>query len=285
MGSNPYNDLFKMIKAAEQAQTIEEQFISDLNRVIQFGKDQYTPSNTIKPSALGGCFREQWFMLNSAEQDAAKLENADNLTILESGNDRHNRLQNHLQNASRYGVPIEWVAPEDEVAKAQLMGINTVVKRRDGNEVLCHNSDYNLNFKCDGIIIYRGIKMILEIKTEDHFKWITRYGPEPKHEFQAAAYSIGFGINYVMFLYENRNYTTRKAYKVEVSTEFKEIVRNRIVHITAYKNANKIPPREKTKCTYCKYKAVCKQNGDSESYEVEALKKIERFNRINQEGA
>jgi CRISPR/Cas system-associated exonuclease Cas4 (RecB family) len=282
---NPYNDLFKMIKAAEGAQTIEEQFISDLNKVIQLGKSQYIPSTTIKPSALGGCFREQWFMLNGVEQDAAKFESADNISITESGNDRHNRLQNHLQGASRYGVPIIWVDPESEVKNLQLVGINTIVKRRDGNEVLCYNSDYNLNFKCDGIIIYRGIKMILEIKTEEHFKWIQRFGPEPKHEFQAAAYSLGLGIDDVMFLYENRNYTTRKAYKITVSPEFKEIVKGRITHIMAYKHAEKIPPKEKTKCQYCKYKAACKAQGDSDGYEIGELRKIERFNKLNQQGA
>lgn len=266
-----YKELFSKLQEVEKSQTIEEQFVADLNHVIELSKESHKPSKSIKPSSLGGCYREQWFMLMGADADEFKPDRADNVTIMESGNDRHNRLQNYLQNAKSKGVDIEWVDPEQEVLNAQSMGIDTIVRRRDGNEVLCFNNDYLVSFKCDGIIKYRGIKMILEIKTEDHFKWIKRFGPEPKHEFQAALYSICFGIDHIMFLYENRNYTNRKAYKVTVSTEFKEIVRQRIILLLAYAESNKMPPKEKDKCAYCKYKQACKKAGDTESYTIEQL--------------
>lgn len=268
------NDLFSFLKNVERSHTIEEQFLNDLDKVIQLSKKVHKPSKSIKPSALGGCFREQWFMLTGAEADPAKNDSADNITITESGNDRHNRLQNHIQSAQSYGVPIEWLDPEEQVKQVQKTSLNTIVKRRDGNEVLCWSSDYQTSFKCDGIIRYRGIKMILEIKTEDHFKWIQRFGPEPKHEFQAALYSLCLGIDHVMFLYENRNYTTRKAFKVTVTDEFKTQVKQRIEYILLYKETNKVPPKEKGKCTYCKYKGACKTTGDSKLFTMKELKEM-----------
>lgn len=268
------NDLFSFLKNVEKSHTIEEQFLSDLDKVIQLSKKQHKPSKSIKPSSLGGCFREQWFMLIGEEPDPSKNDSANNITITESGSDRHSRLQNHIASAQLYGVPIEWIDPEEQVQKVQKTSLNTIVKRRDGNEVLCWSEDYQTSFKCDGIIRYRGITMILEIKTEDHFNWIQRFSPEPKHEFQAALYSLCLGIDHVMFLYENRNYTNRKAFKVTITDEFKAQVKQRIEYILLYKETNKVPPKEKTKCTYCRYKGACKAIGESKFYTIEELKEL-----------
>lgn len=266
---NYYKDLMRTMKEAEKAKTTGEQFVADLNRAIQLGKESYTPSRNIKPSSLGGCFREQWFVLQGVAADVGKLDKAEDITILQAGNDRHNRLQNACQEAHKFNVDLLWVDPVEEVTKSNAMGIATSIKRRDGNEVLCFNQDYRASFRCDGIIIYKGIKYILEIKTEEYMKFNCRIAPEPKHEFQAALYCLCFGIDRVMFLYEDRNLTFRKAFDIKISEEFKEQVKNRIKHILAYNEKNKVPPREKSKCTYCNYKQSCKQLGDTDPISLE----------------
>lgn len=262
---NPYSDLLKTIKSAEKAKTVGEQFIADLNRYFQLSKEAYIPSKTIKPSGLGGCYREQWFILRGAERDVGKLETAENITIQKSGNDTHNRIQNACQDAKSYNIDIVWCDPEEEAKRALAEGINTIIKRKDGNELLCYNEDYNMNFKCDGIILYRGKKYILEIKSEEYFKFNTRIRPEGKHEFQATAYGICFGIDNVMFVYEDRNLTFRKGYEVTISEEFKTIVKERIKIILAYNKAEITPPKEKDKCTYCSYKQICRKIGDTDA--------------------
>lgn len=277
--SDAYKDLFSFIKKTEESQTIESQFLNDLDRTIQFSNHSHVPSKSIKPSALGGCYRHQWFMLTGAEADPSNIERAENITIAESGRDRHSRLQAYIMSAQSLGIPIEWLDPEEEIRKIQTIGINTSVKRRDGNEVLCWNEDYQVSFKCDGIIRYRGIKMILEIKTEDHFKWIQRFSPAPAHKLQAVLYSICLGIDTVLFLYENRNYTTRKAYKVTITDAYKDQAIQRINHLLAYQRANIVPPEEKGKCIYCRYKRICKATGSSKAYTLEELQKI-----IDEEG-
>lgn len=271
MAGNAYGDILKMIKEAEKAKTPGEEFVADLNRYIQLSKPKHTPSKTIKPSSLGGCFREQWLMLQGAEQDVGKLEKPEDITIQQSGNDRHNRLQNSCQDAHNFNIPIVWCDPVEEAQRAYNMGIRTIIKRRDGNELLCYNEDYHCNFKCDGIIKYKDVKYILEIKTEEYYKFNTRIAPEPKHEFQAALYCLCFGIERVMFLYEDRNLTFRKGYAITVSEEFKNTVKQRIIHLLSYDKAKIVPPKEKDKCTYCHYKQACKKYGDTPAYNVEEL--------------
>jgi CRISPR/Cas system-associated exonuclease Cas4 (RecB family) len=273
MAKNPYKDLLKMVNKATADKPFQEQFVDDIDKYFQLSKEKYTPSKSIKPSSLGGCLRNQYFILTGAPMDVGKLEQASMVTIQQSGNDRHERIQYACQDACNYNIPITWLDPVDECTKAQSMGINTIVKRRDGNEVLCWNSDYEASFKCDGIILYKGIKMILEIKTEDHFKWLSRVAPEPAHEYQAMFYSLLFGIDKVMFLYENRNLTTRKAYFVDVSQEQRDKVKDRILTVQTYRNNKIIPPKDenKNKCTYCNYKVECRRYG-KEEYKLEGDK-------------
>jgi CRISPR/Cas system-associated exonuclease Cas4 (RecB family) len=186
------------------------------------------------------------------EQDPGKLEDPNMITIQQSGNNRHHDLQYACQDAANYSVPIVWLDPEEEVKRAQAIGINTIIKRRDGYELLCYNSDYNLNFKCDGIIMYKNIRMILEIKTEALNKWEARVAAEPKHKFQAYAYALCLGIYNVMFLYEDRNFTRRKAYHINITEQELAPIKERVEIVMGYKNKNEVPPKEKDKCIYCK---------------------------------
>jgi CRISPR/Cas system-associated exonuclease Cas4 (RecB family) len=265
MASNPYRDIIKMVNKNNTPKSLGDQFASDLDRYFQLSKEVYVPSKTVKPSGLGGCMRSQFFIIMGVERDPGKLEDASMVTIQQSGNDRHNRLQYACQDAVNFNLPIVWLDPEEEVRKAQILGINTVIKRRDGNELLCYNSDYNMNFKCDGIILYQSIKMILEVKTEDHFKWSARVCVDPKHEYQGISYSLLFGIDNIMFLYENRNYTTRKGYHVSVTEEQRQSIKGRISEVLEYSKKLIVPPKEKTKCTYCDYKQKCKKYPDAET--------------------
>lgn len=261
MAGNAYKDIMKMVNAKAKATTTGEEFVADIERYMQISKAPYTPGLTVKPSMLGGCFRQQFFVLNGVEQDPGKLQQPSMISIQESGTDRHERIQNYCQDAAHFNLPIIWVDPVEEVAKANLKGIHTEIVRRDGNELLCYNKDYNLRFKCDGIIIYKGVKMILEIKTEEHFKFTSRVCADPKHAYQGRCYSMCFGINQVMFLYENRNYTTRKAYQVEITDSEITDVKQRITNLLDYQTKQLVPPKEKDKCVYCDYKQECKKYG------------------------
>lgn len=262
MANNPYKDILNMVKATDKAQTMGEQFVDSINRYFQLSKETYVPSKTIKPSSLGSCMRLQYAILIGAQIDPGKLENASMATIQKSGNDCHNRIQFACQDAVNYRLPIVWLDPEVEVKKANSIGINTQIKRKDGNELLCYNSDYHLNFKCDGIITFKDIRMILEIKSETEQKYNTHFSVRPEHEYQAVAYSIALGIDHVMFLYENRNTTQRKGFYIEITEEKKQEVKDKIARLLEYYKNETIPPKDTTKCVYCNYKQWCKKVGD-----------------------
>ena len=260
---NGYKDIIKMINKTSGPKSIEEQFVGDVDRTIQVYSSGRTPSRTIKPSMLGGCKRQQVFVLLGANSDVGLLEEASFVRIGECGTDSHVRLQNACISAEGFKRPIIWIDPEEELKEAQSKGISTIVKQRQGNEVKCYNKRFNMSFMCDGIIQYHNLKMILEIKTEDHFKWIKRFSAEPKHKYQAICYSLCFGLNDIMFLYENRNYCTHKAFHIAITEEQKETVINEIETILKYAKDKIIPDKEK-KCTYCKYKQACRHYGSGE---------------------
>lgn len=274
MASNPYKDLLKTIQAKEKAKTPGEEFVADINRYFQVSKESYVPSKSVKPSGLGGCFRMQYYVLQGADRDVGSLEKAENITIQCCGNDAHDRLQNACQDAKRFGIDITWCEPEIEARRAYQSGIKTIIKRRDGNELLCYNEDYRASFKCDGIILFQDKKYIFEVKTEEYYKFNCRVAPEPKHVYQAGMYCLCFGIDRVMFLYEDRNLTFRKAYAVEITQELKDGIIDRIHHILAYSDAKKLPPKEKDKCLYCSYKQLCKKSGNTEAFSLVELREI-----------
>jgi CRISPR/Cas system-associated exonuclease Cas4 (RecB family) len=118
-----------------------------------------------------------------------------------------------------------------------------------------------MSFLCDGIIKYRGHYYILEIKTEASFKFNERKGVDPSHYHQATAYSIAFGINDVLFLYECRDNCSKKAFMLHVTDDMKQELLSYIEECDSYIKKLKVPPIPenvpKKACSYCNYKGRC----------------------------
>jgi hypothetical protein len=243
-----------------------ESFVNAMDLAIkEAGKPRVSRAN-IKPSK-SGCLRQMYYILTQAPVSGKESVNPDMYLIQQDGTYMHTVTQGILKDAEKQGI--EMLDPAIEVAKAQAQGIKTVVRpsTHDADnpfELACYNENFDISFKFDGVGIFMKKKFILEIKNEDHFKWIKRTRPEDEHIApQGVMYSICLGIDYVLFLYVGRNYKKRKAYLVEITEAMKE---NQIlrVKIVKYCVANKIVPmREKHKgCTYCNHKKLCTQDGD-----------------------
>ena len=112
----------------------------------------------------------------------------------------------------------------------------------------------------DGLLKFNGEYFILEIKTEASSKFYTREDVDAKHVFQAVAYSLSFGLDDVIFLYENRDTCAKKAFLLHVTEEMKDELANLLCDCEDYLKAKKLPPKTTNKrlCTYCKYKKFCK---------------------------
>lgn len=102
-----------------------------------------------------------------------------------------------------------------------------------------------------------GKEVILEVKTESTYQFSNRYEPKEDHKWQATSYGMGLGIDYVLFLYEDRNFCKKKAYLWKITEEMKERVRAKIHTVNTAVKTGIPPAKDDSKCTYCKYKNEC----------------------------
>ena len=102
-----------------------------------------------------------------------------------------------------------------------------------------------------------GKEVILEVKTESTYQFSNRYEPKEDHRWQATSYGMGLGIDYVLFLYEDRNFCKKKAYLWKITEEMKERVRAKIRTVNTAVKTGIPPAKDDSKCTYCKYKNEC----------------------------
>lgn len=256
-------DLAKMVNNATKEKTLEEEFLYQLNDTISRTQTPRQPSKTFKPSSLGGCTRRIFFEVSGAEVDKAKPADANLVGINESGTDRHERIQTYITKMKEHGHDVEWIDVEDYLTQFPQTGTRVVEKK--GMETKLYNEVLNLSFMCDGVIKFKGVYYIIEIKTEASFKWIARTKPEEKHTFQASSYSACLGISNIMFLYENRDVCGKKVYHVEITQEDREEkVFGRIEMVNEYIRQQIAPPvteQDKKDCKYCPFTTICREVG------------------------
>jgi CRISPR/Cas system-associated exonuclease Cas4 (RecB family) len=256
-------NLAKLINEKTKQKTPEQEFLYMLEQTISRldNENKRKPSQSFKPSSLGGCLRKVFYQVEGVEEEG-DIRSADSVGITESGTDRHERIQKAVAEMNRMGYPCEWIDVEEYLIKRPQTG--TRVVERKGMEVKLFNDVLNLSFLCDGIILMRGIYYVLEIKTEVEFKFQGRTQAEDNHITQACCYSATLGIDRVMYLYENRNLCQKKTIVYIVSDEDKF---NRVIApietVNAHREAGTIPPKTDKKkfCNYCDYKTQCRRDG------------------------
>ena len=252
-----FGSLAKLINEATKTKSEPEEFLSMYLEAVKRLDVPRKPSPCYHPSSMGGCSRNLYFQLVSEELDSLTASDPQLTEIGASGSDAHERIQRNIVEMSRLGYPVEWVDVSEYLKGHPDLG--TVVRRIDGLETLLFNNIYNLSFKCDGIIRLNGLPRILEIKTEIEMKWIARNAPVEEHISQGVAYSLGLGIDEVLYLYENRNTCAKKAYLYKVSSSAKHQMSDKIARIDAFVAEGKVPPKEESvsNCKYCDYKKAC----------------------------
>lgn len=260
-------NLAKLIHETTKEKTVEQDFLFQLNEAISRLDAEHSrpPSKTYKPSSLGGCMRNMYYQVVGAEQDPSQMRDASAVGITESGTDRHERIQKAIANMQRLGYDCEWIDVEEYLKSRPQPG--TVVVSKQGMETKLRNTILNLSFLCDGVIKFNGHYYIIEIKTEASFKWNGRTDVVEKHKAQACAYSVALGIDSIIFIYENRDFCSKKTFLYEVTEKDKE---DKVLHTIAtcdsYIERNLIPPKTtvQSECKYCSYKKLCAKDGDTD---------------------
>lgn len=267
MSRSSLKAVFNMIDAINEELPVEQTFLNDLRRSIELTDEKnYSPgSKSYKPSGMN-CMRQSYYVITGAEADAGESSSI-MVGICESGSDRHERIQNAVLHMKDNGFDCEYVNVASFV-KSRELGYLTIVKEPNFEvgeyETKLYHNNLHISFLCDGIIKYKNHYYILEIKTETSNKFFKRVGVDPSHHHQAAVYSLAFGIDEVLFLYECRDNCDKKCYLFKVSDDMKNGMIHYINTCDGYIERNEIPPKTddtpKKTCSYCQYKTRCKND-------------------------
>ena len=263
MARNSLKNVMRLIDTVKDTLPPEQDFLNDLKRSIEMSanKEQRLPSKTYKPSSMN-CIRSSYYQLIGIQPDESS-SNYSNVGICNSGTDIHVRIQKAVEQMKENGMDCEYIDVADYVKSRGLDYLNIVSK--NGMETKLYHTRLNMSFMCDGIIRYRGHYYILELKTENTYKFTSRKGVDVSHYNQGTAYSIAFDIPEVLFVYINRDVLDMKAFMFVPTDEMKQ---NLIVYIDecdGYVTRHIAPPKpddvSKKACSYCVYKTQCRKDG------------------------
>lgn len=142
-------------------------------------------------------------------------------------------------------------------------------------KVIEHNGvKFVMNGMCDGILEYQpdGSKILFEFKTKSTtIGTVGTYklkGVQEEHRIQAIAYSIMFGIDEAVFMYESvaKDGWTKGAdakvdfrtFYVKITEEDRIALLDRLSEIAKQYYNNELPAKE-DKCFFCVYKTACEE--------------------------
>ena len=263
MARNSLKNVCRLINTAKETLPPEQDFLNDLKRSIEISADkgQRLPSKTYKPSGMN-CIRQSYYQIVGKEPDPSS-SNYTMVGILNSGTDIHVRVQTAVEQMKENGMDCEYIDVGDFVVQRSLEDLNIISK--SGMETKLYHKKLNMSFMCDGIIRYKGHYYILELKTENSYKFMNRKDVDPSHYHQGIAYSLAFGIDEVVFVYISRDVLDMKSFLFKVTPEMKESLVGYIEECDGYVNRLIVPPKPenvaKKTCSYCSYKEQCKKDG------------------------
>ena len=263
MARSSLKNVCRLIQTVKETLPPEQDFLNDLKRSIEMtaDKDQRLPSKTYKPSGMN-CIRASYYQISGVEPDES-TSNYASVGICNSGTDIHVRIQIAVDQMKENGMDCEYVPVDEFIKSRHIKDINIVGV--SGMETKLYHKKLNMSFMCDGIIKYKNHYYILELKTENSYKFVNRKDVDPSHYNQGIAYSLAFGIDEVLFVYVNRDVLDMKAFMFNVTGEMKQNLIGYIEECDGYVKRMIAPPKpedvSKKVCGYCLYKTQCRKDG------------------------
>ena len=139
-----------LIKKEEASKNIASLFLQRIEEAYVKIQPPYKPSIYYIPSSLV-CLRQMYFTRKGIDPEE-EYKTASGIGILESGTDRHDRIQHVLDAMKNRGMEFEYIDVETYVKEHNLADIEIIEKK--GMETKCFNKRYNMSFLTDGIIKY-----------------------------------------------------------------------------------------------------------------------------------
>jgi hypothetical protein len=268
MSRNSLKNVIRLIDEAKKILPVEQSFLNDLKRSIELtaDKEKRKGSQSYKPSSMN-CIRQMFYIVTGKEPEHLG-ENYTSVGICNAGTDIHQRIQQAVLDMKKNDMDCEYVNVADYVRSRNLDYLEIVkepnFKKYDYETKLFHKT-LNMSFLCDGIIKYKDIYYILELKTENTNKFWTREGVDASHYNQGTAYSLSLGIDNVLFVYINRDILDMKSFMFTPTDEMKQDLVGRIQECDEYVKKLIAPPKPadvaRKTCEYCDYKAQCRKDG------------------------
>lgn len=260
--SSKIKNLARLLDSVNEKLSPEQDFIGDLKRSIELTekKNTHKPSLTYKPSSMK-CIRSMYYQVTGAEIDESDASYS-LIGILNSGTDIHVRIQQAVEQMKDNGIDCEYVDVAKYVTERGLTDA-IEIREKSGMETKLYHKNLNVSFMCDGIIRYKGHYYILELKTENSYKFGMRRDVDESHYAQGTAYSVILKLPEVIFVYISRDNLDMKAYMFKPTDEMKQDFINKIIDCDGYKEREEVPPKpELTKglCTYCGYRKLCEHD-------------------------
>ena len=257
---NKIKNLARLLDSVNEKLSPEVDFLGDLKRSIELTEKKNTrkPSQTYKPSSMK-CIRSMYYQVTGVEPDDTD-SNYCIIGICNSGTDIHVRIQQAVADMKNNGIDCEYVDVAQFVKDRELTDEIDIVSQQ-GMETKLYHKSLNISFLCDGIIRYKGHYYILELKTENSYKFGMRKDVDPNHYAQGTAYSYILKLPEVIFVYINRDNLDMKSFMFKPTDEMKQNMVSKIIDCDGYKERNEVPPKpenlSKGFCSYCSYRKLC----------------------------
>ena len=267
MARNSLKNVIRLIDEAKKTLPPEESFLNDLKRSIELtaDKNKRKGSKSYKPSSMN-CIRQMFYMVTGKEPEHLG-ENYTGVGICNSGTDIHQRIQQAVLDMKSNDMDCEYVNVADYVRSRNIDYLDIVKEPNfeEGDyETKLFHKILNMSFLCDGIIKYKNIYYILELKTENTNKFWVREGVDPSHYNQGTAYSLSLQIPNVLFVYINRDVLDMKSFMFTPTNEMKQDLVGRIEECDNYVKRLITPPKPtdvpRKTCEYCNFKTQCRKD-------------------------
>ena len=269
MARNSLKNVLKLIDESKKSLPKEQSFLSDLKYSIEISaqKHKRPGSKAYKPSSMN-CIRQMYYIVTGTKADEESTDNYMGIGICNSGSDIHERIQRAVYEMKENGLDCEYVNV-GEYIKSRGIDYLEVVEDSDFEhgkfETKLYHKGLNISFLCDGIIKYKGVYYILELKTESASKFFSRQGVDPSHYNQGTAYSLALQIPNVIFVYISRDVLEMKSFMFTPTDDMKQDLVGRIQTCDEYIAKLAVPPKPddvpKKSCAYCNWKERCRKGG------------------------
>lgn len=250
---------------------IELLLIEEEKRALEalFQKKERDDSIKFNPSGATKCARELFYKNCRVKEDDLPMEPYQ-VRWVENSSAVHRRVQKDLLYSEKYlDRPSFKVAKTKDGFPAWEDNIYKEI------EVSYKKIPFKIAGKMDGILRFRdGTKIGFEFKTKS--TTVAAIGdyklrnPQPEHVAQTVAYSMLFGINEFLIVYESvakddwrKGAHARpdlRAHYVRVKHEDKLNLWRRWGRIAEFIQDGEIPPPEYDKCLFCPFKSRCRES-------------------------